>query len=309
MGIARSALLWVSENRKLRETLPRSKFIRAAVTRFMPGEEIDDAIHAAMQLKAKSITSIFTQLGENITLESEARLVRDHYLTVLDRVPASGLDAYVSVKLTQLGLDLSEALCLANISAIADHAKALKNMVWVDIEQSHYVDRTLAIFKSVRKNHPNVGVCLQAYLYRTKNDLEELLPHSPAIRLVKGAYKEPLRIAFPKKADVDANYFALAKMLLENVKSKGVYAAIATHDLDLHEKIKREAERLTLSKQQYEFQMLYGIEMQEQYRLAADGYRMRNLISYGSFWFPWYVRRLAERPANVWFVVKNVFTR
>ena len=308
MGLARSALLWISENRKLRQTLPRLKFVRRAVMRFMPGENVVDALRAAQALKERSINTILTQLGENISLESEANAVKDHYLNVLDEVNNHGLDTYISVKLTQLGLDLDKEVCLRNITTIAGRAQTLNNMVWIDIEQSQYVDRTLHIFTSARKQYSNVGLCLQAYLYRTKNDLEDLLPRSPAIRLVKGAYKEPASIAFPKKADVDSNYFALAKMLLENVKSKGVYAGIATHDTVLHERIKKEAERLGLSKQGYEFQMLYGIKMQEQYRLASEGYRMRNLISYGSFWFPWYLRRLAERPANVWFVVKNMFS-
>jgi proline dehydrogenase len=308
MGLARNGLLWISENRKLRETLPRLKFIRMAVTRFMPGEEVEDAIRAAQQLRPKSINGILTQLGENIALESEANTVRDHYLGVLDRVHENGLDAYVSVKPTQLGLELSEEVCVRNLTAIAARAQALKNMVWIDMEQSHYVDRTLAIFRTIRKNYSNVGLCLQAYLFRTKNDLEDLLPLSPAIRLVKGAYREPPSIAFAAKKDVDRNYFSLAGRLLENVKSNGVYAAIATHDTVLHDEIKEEAQRLGVSKKEYEFQMLFGIKMQEQYRLAADGYRMRNLISYGSFWFPWYVRRLAERPANVWFVMKNIFS-
>jgi proline dehydrogenase len=181
-------------------------------------------------------------------------------------------------------------------------------MVWIDIEQSQYVDRTLELFTSVRKRFSNVGLCLQAYLYRTKDDLKELLAMSPAIRLVKGAYREPANIAFPKKADVDKNFFTLAATLLENVRTRNVFAAIATHDATLHEKIKQEAERLKLSAKEFEFQMLYGINMERQYLLAIEGYAVRNLISYGSYWFPWYVRRLAERPANVWFVVKNIFS-
>ena len=308
MSIARSTLLWVSENRRLRQKLPKYKFIRRAVSRFMPGEELEDALRAAETLRSRSINTILTQLGENITLESEANAVREHYGNVLEQVHRQNLDTYISVKLTQLGLDLDEELCRRNVSALAEHASSLNNMVWIDIEQSQYVDRTLGLFKAIRKKYANVGLCLQAYLFRTKNDLEELLPLSPAIRLVKGAYKEPANVAFPKKTDVDVNYFALMKILLENVNSKGIYAGIATHDLNLHEKIKREAEHLGLSKQEYEFQMLYGINMEEQYRLANDGYRMRNLISYGSFWFPWYVRRIAERPANAWFVVKNIFS-
>jgi proline dehydrogenase len=308
MGVARSALLWVSENKTLRRTLPNVSFIRKAVKRFMPGESVDDAVAAAQKLKERSINTIFTQLGENITVDVEANSVRDHYLHVLDVVNRHKLDTYISVKLTQLGLDLDKELCLQNVSAIAARANALKNMVWIDIEQSQYVDRTLEVFTSVRKQFSNVGLCLQAYLYRTKDDLVNLLPLSPAIRLVKGAYREPAHIAFPRKADVDENFFVLAKMLLENVKTKNVYAGIATHDIVLQEKIKREVEHLKLSKKEFEFQMLYGINMERQFLMAGEGYAVRNLISYGSFWFPWYVRRLAERPANVWFVVKNIFS-
>jgi proline dehydrogenase len=305
MGFARNALLWISENRKLRQSLPRYKFIRRAVSRFMPGEELSDAVQAAEKLKEKNITAILTRLGENVADEAETREVADHYLNALPQIQQRRLDAYISIKPTQLGLDLNEDLCFSNLSALVERAAAFKNWVWIDMEQSGYVDRTLALYKKIRQQYSNVGVCLQSYLYRTAKDLEALLPWSPAIRLVKGAYMEPANIAYPKKADVDANYFALAKMLLANVKKNGVSAGIATHDNVLIKKVIAEAEAQGLAKSDYEFQLLYGIQSQEQLRLAGAGYRMRVLISYGSYWFPWYMRRLAERPANVFFVLKN----
>ncbi|MBI4547700.1 MAG: proline dehydrogenase family protein [Ignavibacteriae bacterium] len=306
MGIARGALLWISENRKLREALPRYMFIKRSVSRFMPGEELADALKAAEHLKAKKINAIFTHLGENVSDETEARSVAEHYIDALSQIQQRNLDAYISVKLTQLGLDVDEDLCFQNLKLIVEHANALKNWVWIDMEQSPYVDRTLTIYRKIRSGYPNVGVCLQAYLYRTKEDLKELLPLSPAIRLVKGAYLEPRTIAHPKKADVDANYFSLAKLLLENIKRNSVTTAIATHDNVLIKKIRDEAEMVGLTKGDYEFQLLYGIQSDEQERLAGEGYRVRCLVSYGSYWFPWYVRRLAERPANVLFVLKNL---
>jgi proline dehydrogenase len=308
MGLARNALLWISENRKLRQTLPRYQFIRRAVSRFMPGEELVDAMQAAEQLKVKNINTILTRLGENVFDAAETKAVAEHYLAALPQIQQRHLDAYISIKPTQLGLDFDEALCLENLTAIVERAQALKNWVWIDMEQSGYVDRTLALYKKIKQNYPQVGLCVQAYLYRTAKDLEDLLPFSPAIRLVKGAYKEPANIAYPKKTDVDANFFALAQRLLANIKKHGVTLGVATHDTVLIQKIQQEATNQGLAKTDYEFQLLYGIQSEEQLRLANAGYRMRVLISYGSYWFPWYVRRLAERPANVWFVLKNMFS-
>jgi len=307
MSFARSALLWVSENRQLRQTLPRYKFIRRAVSRFMPGEELVDAMFAAQQLQAGNINTIVTRLGENVSTAAETQEVTEHYLNALPQIQQKNLDAYISVKPTQLGLDFNEKLCLQNLTAIVERAQALKNWIWIDMEQSGYVDRTLALYKNIRRQYPHVGLCVQAYLYRTPKDLEALLPYSPAIRLVKGAYMEPPNVAYPKKADVNASFLALAKMLLANIKKNDVTLGVATHDKILIKQIQQAAAEMGLAKTAYEFQLLYGIQSDEQLRLAKEGYRMRTLISYGSFWFPWYVRRLAERPANVWFVVKNMF--
>lgn len=306
MGLARSALLWVSENRKLRQTLPRYQFIRRAVSRFMPGEELADALQAAQQLQTNKINTIVTRLGENVSTAAETLEVTEHYLNTLPRIQQKNLDTYISVKPTQLGLDFDEALCLKNLTAIVERAHALKNWVWIDMEQSGYADRTLALYKKIKKNYSNVGVCVQAYLYRTAKDLEDLRPFSPAIRLVKGAYLEPANIAYPKKTDVDKNFFALAKMLLAQIKTHGVTLGVATHDTILLQKVQQEAASLGLSRTDYEFQLLYGIQTAEQLHLAKEGYRVRVLISYGSYWFPWYLRRLAERPANVGFVLKNM---
>jgi len=308
MNLARSVLLWISENRKLRETLPRYKFIRRAVTRFMPGEEFSDAMSAAQTLQRQSIKAIFTRLGENVADEQEARAVADHYCSSLKEIARSGLDSYVSVKLTQLGLDLSDDVCYENLQRIVKEANRSNNWIWIDMEQSSYVDRTLAIYRRIKSTYPKVGVCLQAYLFRTQKDVEDLLSHKPAIRLVKGAYAEPATIAFPRKADVDANFFSLSKFLLEHVRD-GVLYGIATHDSVLISRIQWEAQRQGLGKDQYEFQLLYGIKTDLQKNLAEEGYLIRSLIAYGSFWFPWYVRRLAERPANVLFVAKSMLTR
>lgn len=305
MTIARNALLWISENRKLRETLPQYKFIRRAVSRFMPGEELVDALGAAEKLKSKSIKTIFTKLGENITDAAEADETVKHYTDALTHIEQRDLDGYVSVKPTQLGLDLDEGLCYRNLETIVKRAHELGNWVWIDMEQSAYVDRTLRLYSRIRSSFPNVGLCLQAYLYRTEKDLGDLLPLSPAIRLVKGAYMEPHNVAFPRKADVDANFFQLSKILLQNIP-RGVTFGVATHDKALVSRIRWEAERLGVSKDQYEYQLLFGIQVEEQERLAKEGFRVRSLISYGSYWFPWYVRRLAERPANVFFVLRNL---
>lgn len=307
MGTARNALLWISENRALRQALPKYRFIRRAVSRFMPGELLEDALQAAERLKPQGINTVFTLLGENVSDEREAKLEVEHYVDMLRKIQQRGVDTCVSVKLTHLGLDLNEDLCVTNLVKIIAEAKALGNMVWIDMEQSHYVDRTIAIYKRVRKDNANVGLCLQAYLYRTEKDLKDLLPHIPAIRFVKGAYKEPTTIAFKKKSDVDENFFKLSQTMLAQAQN-GSMLVVGTHDMPLIRRIQEEAAKHGVKKNGFEFHLLYGIQAGEQLKLARDGYSIRVLISYGSFWFPWYVRRLAERPANVWFVVRQMFS-
>ena len=275
----------------------------------MPGEELADALGAAGRLKETGIQTILTHLGENIYQAAEAEQVRDHYIHALGEISSGGFDIHLSVKLTQLGLDQGEELCLRNLNLIIETAAKHKNLVWIDMEQSRYVDRTISVYKKARSSFPNVGLCLQAYLYRTENDLQGLLPLGPAIRLVKGAYAEPADVAYKRKSDVDANYIRLAATLLAHAKKESTRVGIATHDPRLIRWVIQKAFDEGLSRDRYEFQLLYGIRTEDQRHLASQGHRIRVLISYGTFWFPWYVRRLAERPANVLFVLKNLMIR
>ncbi len=307
MSLMRSVLLAAAQNRWLRDHASHSKFVRKSVTRFMPGETLDDALAAAQALRNKKIGTVLTHLGENIGDRAEAQQVTDHYLGVLECIRQKTLQTEISVKLTQLGLDLSPDFCYENLKTIITHA-AKESIVWIDMEASNYVDATLDLYGRALGAFPNVGVCLQAYLYRTQDDLAKLLPLRPSIRLVKGAYNEPPEIAFPRKADVDANYFALGKNLLRAKKEQAcVRVAFATHDVIMIRCLSEEASKEGFSRADFEVQMLYGIQRAEQERLAAEGCTSIVLVSYGTFWYPWFVRRLAERPANLWFMLRNVF--
>lgn len=302
-------LLWGSRSPRLRAMLPRYKFVRRSVSRFMPGEQIGDALDAAERLKQSGIPTVVTHLGENVGDAGETHKVRDHYLDVLPQIQSRGLDANISVKLTELGLDQDPELCLANMKSLLDRGAGAGAFVWIDMEGSKYTTATLDLFQRVRSEHSGVGLCLQSYLRRTMSDLEKLLPIAPVIRLVKGAYAEPPDLAFPKKSDTDDNFFSIAKKLLEQAKAKGVVPGFATHDVGLIRRIAKEAEAMGVAKSAYEVQMLYGIRTEAQLQLVREGFRVRVLISYGTFWFPWYMRRLAERPANVWFVLRNITAR
>ncbi|HEY6944170.1 MAG TPA: proline dehydrogenase family protein [Candidatus Acidoferrum sp.] len=307
MSLMRSVLLAASQNRWLRDHASHYKFVRKSVSRFMPGETLDDALIAAETLRGKKIGTVFTHLGENISDRAEAQQVADHYLEVLERIRQKGLQTEISVKLTQLGLDLSPDLCFGYLKSIIARASR-ESTVWIDMEASNYVDVTLDLYRRALGEFPNVGVCLQAYLHRTRDDLAKLLPLKPSIRLVKGAYMEPPEIAFPKKADVDANYFALGEELLRAKKEKTcVRVAFATHDVAMIRRLSEQALQEDFSKADFEVQMLYGIQRGEQERLAAEGCTSIVLVAYGTFWYPWFVRRLAERPANLWFIARNVF--
>jgi proline dehydrogenase len=327
MGLARNALIAASQSRWLREHAMRWRFVRSASRRFLPGERHEDALAAASELGAIGITSMLSRLGENVTNAEEANSVAEHYVTVIAAMRAAGLPPSLSVKPTQLGLDLDSELCERNLERILDAAENpnlnraqqaaplrsqndLRGIIWIDMEQSSYVDRTLDLYRRAKSRHANVGVCLQSYLRRTPSDVDALLPLGPVIRLVKGAYHEPASIAYPAKRDVDEAYFALTEKLLSaEAAASGTRAGIATHDPKLIERIVQLARShgLGANGSRVEFQMLYGIRRDLQRRLAADGWPVSVLISYGTYWFPWYMRRLAERPANVWFVVKNLF--
>jgi proline dehydrogenase len=307
MSVLRALLLAGSQNRWLRERAPRYRFVRRTVERFIPGETLEAALQAGLILQHQGIGTVFTYLGENVTDPREAEAVAAHYVEVLTRIRDWPQPAEISVKLTQLGLDVDPELCSANLWRLLK-AAAPHQTVWIDMESSPYVDTTLEIYRRARAAYPNVGVCLQAYLRRTERDLLSLLPLGSAIRLVKGAYREPPELAFPRKRDVDANFFALARRLLsEEARRNGVRAAMATHDRRLIRRIAEFAAASGIPPAETEFQMLYGIQRDEQRRLAREGYRVLVLISYGSFWFPWFMRRLAERPANLFFLVRHLF--
>lgn len=305
MSVLRTLLLSASESRWLRERAVRLPFVRRAVSRFMPGETFEDALSASQAL---GVGTVLTRLGENLRNAAEAADVARHYREVLDRVRQEKLDVEISVKLTQLGLDFSREECEAHLHALAAHAQELDNWVWVDMESTAYTEVTVDVFRRLRAVFPNTGLCVQSYLYRTPGDVDALIGLGAGVRLVKGAYKEPPDKAFPKKEDVDENYYRLAGRLLSaDAREKGVRAIFGTHDPVLIRRIEALGQSLGLAPDAVEFQMLYGISRSEQLRLAAAGYRFRVLISYGEAWFPWYMRRLAERPANVLFVLRSLF--
>ncbi|MGI9626201.1 MAG: proline dehydrogenase family protein [Longimicrobiales bacterium] len=304
----RSILLKISENDWCRETLPSYGFVKRAVRRFMPGEELEDAlIEGARMESAHGIPSLVTFLGENVADAAEAAAVADDYIQAIERIAAKGLDAEISLKPTHVGLDLGPDVVRENVLRITEAAAAHGNWVWLDMEYSRYVEPTLDLYKQVRAVQPKFGVCLQSYLHRTPADVEALIPLGAAIRLVKGAYSEPPEVALPIKRDVDEAFYDLSiRMMESDARAAGVRVGLATHDGKLINRITQWAGQNDVPDDAYEFQMLYGIGTDDQIRLAKQGKKVRILISYGTHWFPWYVRRLAERPANVGFVVKSM---
>jgi proline dehydrogenase len=315
MSILRNALLWGSQNKWLERQFRQRRFAKRAISRFMPGEDVTSALDAAENLGESNIASILTRLGENVNSMAEVGEVVAHYMRVLDKVRERQIDTHISVKLTQLGLDIDKRASFVNLERLIERAGELDTFFWIDMEASEYVDITLEQYHEARQRFPNVGVCVQAYLYRTKDDLTKLLDAGSCIRLVKGAYNEPPSLAFPRKQDVDENYFALARQVLEHTVSANGHSgaggphAMATHDLRLIDRIRGAATQLNAQRTAFEVSMLYGIRAQEQQSLAAAAVPTRVLISYGESWFPWYMRRLAERPANVGFVIRSMMWR
>jgi proline dehydrogenase len=308
MSLMRKGLLWASTNAWMRERATRTGFVKRSVKKFMPGERIEDAIAAASDLKPTGINTILTRLGENIKDLKEAEEVFNHYMKVLGLIARAGINAEISVKPTQLGYDQDPELCFKYCIKLMEACAAQKTLFWLDMESSPYVDGTLTLYKRLRAESPIVGIAIQAYLHRTDKDLEELAPLGATIRMVKGAYLEPPTVAFPDKSKVDEQYFNnCARLLQDDANKPGALLHIATHDVGLQERLRKVIADRKIPQSRYEFAMLYGINTARQVELAKAGVRIRCLISYGEYWFPWYMRRLAERPANVWFVVKNVF--
>jgi proline dehydrogenase len=307
MPFGRSILLAAARSRRLNDFALRSSVVKRATRKFMPGEHVRDALEAGVAIAASGRGLIFTQLGEAITSAEAAVLVRDHYLDLFDQIRAKALPAQVSVKPTQLGLDLSFAECERHLQALAAKARETESALWLDMEDSSYVDRTLQLYVALKRDHPSTGVALQAYLHRTAEDLAGLMPLKPVIRLVKGAYDEPKGVAFEKKSDTDRAYYALASQMLDGARTGICSPVFGTHDLDLIARIAKRAHASNVEKDKYQIHMLYGIRDSAQRRLVAEGYTVKTLVSYGPAWYRWYMRRLAERPANVLFVVKSLF--
>ena len=306
MSIGRSIFLAASKSTFLDRQATNRKFVKRAVKKFMPGELPEDALAAAAVLSQEGRGAILTKLGENITQLSEAEAVRDHYLGMFDEIKTRGLPAHVSVKPTQLGLDLSDNHCADHLDVLGAKAMATGSTLWIDMEDSSYVDRTLALYRAVKAKHERTGIALQAYLRRTPADLERLMELKPIIRLVKGAYAEPAHIAFPVKRDTDLAYFDLSVRMLEAAARAECLPIFGTHDIGLLDRLVHRARELSVTDGNFEIHMLYGIRDAEQRRMRSEGRVVKTLISYGSAWYKWYMRRLAERPANVWFVVRSM---
>jgi proline dehydrogenase len=304
---ARDAILLAARNRWLGEHLPRFRFVRATVGRFMPGETMEDALQAAERLAAEGIPATFTYLGENVESAADADAVVEHYLRLLDLIEARGIDAEVSVKPTHLGLDLDPKETFQRLRRLAERSASLSKHLFLDMESVPYVDPTLAIYRRLREESENLGVCIQAYLHRTPQDVADLLASGASIRLVKGAYREPGDLAIRDRRKIRATF---EKLALEFLRwSGGGRLALATHDVQMLTEIERRAAAGGFDKSAYEIQMLYGIRSADQRRLADEGFRVRVLISYGTHWYPWFMRRLAEHPGNVWLAIRNLLAR
>lgn len=301
----RALLLKLSESPRMARWMTRNPLGRRVARRFVAGESLDDAITVARTCNQKGMLASLDYLGENSLTLADARRARDTYWNVFDRIAREKLDANVSLKLTQLGLDLDTNVCAELLASIVERAGSHGNFVRVDMEGSAYTQRTIEICKRVRAKHEAVGAVIQSYLRRSEQDVRELIAAGCRIRLCKGAYKEPPEIAFPDKADVDANYVALMKLLLPS----GIYHGIATHDPAMIDATKQFAAEQGIGQERFEFQMLYGIRTDLQEQLVREGYRMRIYIPYGRDWFPYFMRRLAERPANLMFFLRSLFHR
>jgi len=300
----RQSLLWLSEQRRVFDFVRRNRLARKFASRFVAGETIDQAVAAAGELAQRGITASLDLLGESVTVEAEAVAARDQYLQMLDRLAQAGREVNVSVKLTQMGIDIDENLCQANMTRILDKARSLRGFVRLDMESSEYTQKTLDFFtqRPFDNYRENCGVVIQSALRRSEADISDLIRLKARVRLCKGAYLEPPTVAFPDKKDVDRNYVRLMERLLR----EGNYPGIATHDEKIIQHARQFAQREQIGSERYEFQMLYGVRRDLQGRLKQAGYNMRVYIPFGTQWYPYLMRRLAERPANIAFILGNL---
>ena len=298
----RSFLLYLSERQALKNLLSRYALGRRLAGRFIAGEEPEDAVRAVRRLTGEGFAVTLDYLGESVHETRHAEQARDVYLGILDRLEAEGIQSHISIKLTQLGLEIDEALACRNLRAICERAARCRSFVRIDMESSAHTDATLRVFRAAQAPPEVLGIVIQAYLYRSETDISELLGCGARIRLCKGAYKEPPEVAFPRKADVDANFV----MLMEKLLASGHYHAIATHDSKMVAATLEFARARGIGADRFEFQMLFGIGRRMQRDLLRKGYRVRIYVPYGKQWYSYFMRRLAERPANLLFLLKNL---
>ncbi len=299
--VLKDTLLYLAQNENLRNFVVHNKATRGVSRRFVAGEALDEAVTATQSLNKRGIRAALDLLGENVSSESEARAAAQNYIAALNCIKEASIDANISIKLTALGLDISQKLCEENVQSILEHAQLQNTFVCIDMEASAYTEQTVDIALRMHKQFENVGTVIQSYLHRSKSDIENLIAENVRVRLVKGAYKEPADIAFQQKSEVDQNYIQLMLMLLAN----GKYPAIASHDEHIIQTATTFVRDHGISKGAFEFQMLYGIRRDLQNRLVQQGYDMRVYVPYGSQWYPYLMRRMAERPANLVFVMSN----
>ncbi len=298
-------LLWMSRSQFMRRHLPNRWFARRAVRRFMPGETPAEALDAAAKFKETGTAVLFTRLGETLTGIDDGDATAEGYKALLADAAARGLSAEVSVKLTQLGFDLDRDRAMEHMRMLAEAAG--ESTVWIDMEGSDYTEATIAFYEELKKTHSNTGLCLQAYLHRTAVDVQRLMPIGLKTRLVKGAYAEPATMAYQSRKEVDAEYYNLCVTMLDAKKAgQDLFLGMGTHDVDLVAKVADYAQSIGLSKSDFDVEMLYGIRTDQQKKLAGEGFTVRVLIAYGEAWYPWYMRRLAERPANVVFALRQL---
>ena len=305
-GVLHRVLLWCAGNAWLAARLPKVAFIARAARQFTPGETIDDALGAAVALQVLNMATFYTALTEPPADAAAAQATADGYLDLLARIKTSEIDGEISVRPTQLGLALDEDACFARLCTLAAAAEAQGSYLWLDMEGSASVDRTLDLYQRLRASHPRTGICLAACLRRTAKDVERLLPMNPAIRLVKGAREEPASAAFQHRREVDANYLGIAVTLLRESRNRPLRIALGTHDVELVGQIATHAAAAGIPKGDFEVHMIYGVRAKEQRALARAGYKVGTLIAYGPAWYRWYMVRLAERPANLLFAVRQL---
>lgn len=303
--LLRSTILYLARHKGLRRWVETSRAARAFSSRFVAGHTLDEGLAVCRKLQAEGMTATLDYLGENVASLKDAAGCRDIYLRMLQAMHEEGVEPSVSLKLTQFGLDLSESACEENVAALVSAAASVGGFVYVDMESSAYTDRTFGLVTRLHQLHGACGTVLQAYLRRSGRDVKCLEREQVRVRLCKGAYLEPPEVAFPDKNDVDASYLALAKSLLEN----GAYPAIATHDWKLIEAVERFTTERGIARDRFEFQMLYGIRRDEQRRLVSEGYRLRLYVPFGEAWYPYFMRRLAERPANLFFFARYALAK